>query len=143
MRCLTAAVAILLGTQVGAHEGVKNPAVMARMNDMKAIAGNMKIVGDMAKGTARFDATAARTAMGKVAEGAGRTPALFTPRQDDPKSEALPAIWDTFDDFTKEAGRLEAVATRFSETIETPEDLRSALSAVGETCKSCHETYRK
>ncbi|MDJ0992563.1 MAG: cytochrome c [Dinoroseobacter sp.] len=143
IKILATSLVAVLGTQVVAHEGVKNPAVMARMNGMKTISENMKVVGEMAKGKTRFDVSAARAAMVAVAEGAAETPALFTPEEDDPKSEALPLIWERFDDFTEKANRLEILASQLSASIEEPEDLRSALFVLGENCKSCHELYKE
>ena len=136
-------VATGFATAAIAHEGVKNPAVMARMEGMSTIAESMKVIGDMAKGSTRFDAEAVRWALTTIAEQAVETRALFEPKELDPKSEALPAIWDDFDDFTAKASALETMALRVAATIEKPEDLRNALSLLGETCKSCHNTYTK
>ncbi len=143
LKTFALSVVILLGTQLLAHEGVKNPDVMARMHGMKTIAENMKVVGDMVKGTQPFDAAAAGAAMAGVAEAAGQTPALFTPQEDDPKSEALPAIWENFDDFTSKSQEMERIAAQLSTSIETFEDAQAAMVALGETCKACHSRYRE
>ena len=51
---------IAFGTAALAHSGVKNEAVIKRMELMASIAEQMKVVGSMAKGQATFDAEKAR-----------------------------------------------------------------------------------
>ncbi|MGR3515150.1 MAG: c-type cytochrome [Paracoccaceae bacterium] len=143
MRRLLIVMTVCTATAALAHEGVKNPAVMARMHGMKDIASDVKVLGDMAKGTTAFDQAAARVAATSIARHAGEAPGLFEAREDDPKSEALPAIWDNFADFTEKSLELEAIALGLSETIASPDDLRPALQQLGGTCKACHEVYRK
>ncbi|MEM9426633.1 MAG: cytochrome c [Pseudomonadota bacterium] len=126
-----------------AHEGVENPAVMERMHGMKQIAAHLKVIGDMAKGEAAFEAEAARNAASGIAKHAAAAPALFEAREDDPKSEAKPAIWENFEDFTRLSLELEVIATDLSATISTPEDLRPALQQLGQNCKACHTDYRE
>lgn len=143
VRTLIVIAGIALWTSVWAHEGVKNPAVMARMNNMTEIADNMKIVGKMAKGETSFDAEVAQSALVAVSEEAAEIPGLFEAQEDDAKSEALPEIWETFGDFTQEAIELEKLAAEFSTAITSRDDLRSALFVLGQSCTSCHEAYRK
>ena len=71
-----------------AHQGVKNPAVKARMDSMSAIGKSMKVLGGMAKGESSFDAMAVQAAVASIAEQAARTPALFEANETDPKSES-------------------------------------------------------
>ncbi len=135
--------ALLVATATSAHQGVKNPAVLARMNGMSAIADNLKVIGDMAKGTASFDAGEARESLEQIAKHAAETPGLFEAREDDPKSEALPVIWDRFDDFRTKALELEMIAAEGAETVSAAEDLQPILQKLGANCKSCHSTYRE
>ena len=133
----------LIASAATAHQGVKNPAVMARMEAMSGVAGEMKILGDMAKGARPFDREIARAAASRVAGYAAETPALFKPREDDPKSEARMEIWDDFSDFTAKAGDMERVATKHAAGIETMGDIKTALAELGRTCTACHKPYRK
>ena len=134
---------LLAATAALAHQGVRNPAVKARMDAMGAISENTKILGAMAKGELSFDARAAREAARAIATTASDVPGLFEAPETDPKSEALPAIWDRFDDFVVKTETMVAAADAASTSIETPADLRAALSAIGATCKACHEAYRQ
>ena len=132
---------LCLSTAALAHSGVKNPIVKARMDDMAEIGANMKILGEMAKGTRPFDATAARAAAEDITEKAALIPSLFESQEIDPKSEARLNIWDNFDDFTAKAGDLRKAAWGLAPT--SVDELRSAMPAIGQTCKACHQVYRE
>jgi len=126
-----------------AHGGVQNAAVLARMEAMKAIGDATKMLGEMAKGTTAFDADAARAAARTIAAHAAETPALFEARADDPKSEALPDIWENFEDFTARSNTLEKLAGDLASTLETPDELRAGLGQLAGACKACHAAYRE
>ena len=126
-----------------AHEGVKNPAVKARMQAMGHIGASTKVLGQMAKKATAFDAATARAEAAKIATEATRIEALFQAEEGDPKSEALPIIWQQFGDFTQMAEELHNVADTASGRIETLEDLQSEMRAIGKTCGTCHEVYRQ
>ncbi|MEL6519717.1 MAG: cytochrome c [Pseudomonadota bacterium] len=144
-RVLTIIVAggIIVGSLALAHDGVKNAAVMARMHGMSEIAEQMKAIGKMAKGETTFDAAQARAAVASIAEHAGAVPGLFEAPETDPKSEALPVIWEKFDDFTAKALDLQVIAQGLSTSITTADDLGPAMNDLGNNCKSCHRAYRK
>lgn len=133
---------LCLSTFAVAHEGVTNMAVKMRMQAMSGIADNMKTLGQMAKGASAFDADVARLAAARIAAHAADTPELFKALETDPKSEALPLIWEQFDDFTRLSLTLEQVATEVADTLSQQADLRPALARMGETCKNCHRDYR-
>ena len=134
---------LTLATAALALQGVKNPAVKARMDAMGVIGDNTQVLGHMAKGATPFDAARARAAAAAIAHHAATTPALFEAREDDPKSEAMPAIWDNFNDFAIKAMALQTAAESAAHGVATPQDLRAALGEIGAACKSCHQTYRE
>lgn len=138
----TAAIALVLAGGAYAHTGVKNPAVMARMDSMSAIAAEMKTLGQMAKGAIAFNPAAAKAAAATIAKHAAETPILFEVEEDDPMSEAKPEIWDNFADFTEKSDRLTDLALELSESIVAENDLTSAMKSLGATCQSCHKDYR-
>ena len=135
-------VALFAASAALAHSGVSNPAVKARMHAMMQIADNTKILGAMAKGEAAFDADEARAAAA-IAAHAASVPTLFMAEEHDPKSEALPAIWQDFDTFGQRSEALTLAAAEAAGTIETEADLKPALARIGGTCKSCHQDFRK
>lgn len=132
-----------LATAAIAHEGVQNPAVMARMEGMSAIAESLKVMGQMANGQTGFDADQARAAAAAIAGHAAEINTLFEPREDDPKSEALPVIWERFDDFSMLALELEDLARAASGSITTFDDLAPVLSGFARNCRACHATFRQ
>ncbi|WP_425050912.1 c-type cytochrome [Psychromarinibacter sp. S121] len=140
---IASAAAILAATAAIAHSAVENEAVKARMDSMSTIGMNLKTLGDMAKGTTDFNADAANAAAAAIAEEAAMVPALFEPQEDDPESEALPAIWENWDDFTAKAGDLETAASDASGSIASVEDIGAAMQAIGPTCMACHRAYRE
>ena len=134
--------AVALAGPVLAHGDVKNPVVKMRHAAMKAIADNTKVLGEMAKGALPFDAAKAQEAAVAIAAQAAMTPALFEdPSNTDPKSEALPAIWDDFADFTAKSDALVAAA----EGLDTSslDGVRAGLGQIGGACKACHSKYRE
>lgn len=133
----------LAATAALAHEGVKNPAVKARMDAMKEMAAELKVIGEMAKGERPFDAEAARSATGGIARLAAGTVPLFEAPEDDPLSEARPAIWRDFADFVRRSEAMEAAALAVQPTLTSPGALVPALETLGDACAACHEPYRE
>ena len=125
-----------------AHEGVKNPAVAARMHTMSEIGAATKVLGDMAKGASAFDAASANAATLKISTEASKIADLFHAQEDDPKSEALPEIWTDFPDFTAKAAALKSAAEGVG-TLVSLDDVKAALPKIGATCSACHKPYRE
>jgi cytochrome c556 len=126
-----------------AHSGVKDKNVKERMMVMKAMADNTKIIGQMLKRKTQFDANEAKSALERLSSLSLKTPKVFTVNATDPKSEAKPAIWDEFDEFTKLSLDLAETSTALVSSIEIIEDLRPALKRISSGCKSCHSKYRE
>lgn len=143
MRYIALGTVLIAATAALAHQGVQNPAVMARMAAMSAISKNMKTLGMMARGSAEFDAKAARAAAAAIASHAAAIPGLFEANETDPGSEARPEIWTNFEDFSARASELESIAVGLSTSISAPEDLGPAMSNLGSSCRSCHSAYRE
>ncbi|MAQ82071.1 MAG: cytochrome C [Maritimibacter sp.] len=143
MKTYIAVGVIALGTTAFAHSGVKDPDVMNRMMGMSEMAKQMKVLGAMAKGEQAFDAAAVDAALVRMAEEASYIPSLFEPKATDPKSEALPVIWNEFDTFEEHARALEKTSTALSGTVGTRADLGPAMKELGQACSACHSDYRQ
>ena len=143
MLTLTFFAILALATTALAHNGVKNAAVMARMNGMTAIAANLKTIGQMVKGKTQFNATTAKSAANAIAAHAADSSDLFRARETDPKSEAKDLIWQNYADFESKARDLETAALNAARSIEAKSDLAPALTAIATTCKACHKLYRE
>ncbi|MCI2395478.1 cytochrome c [Aliiroseovarius sediminis] len=119
-----------------------NPVVIERMETMKAIGGGMKALADMAKGEAPFDSAKADASVAVIAEKAVLVPAKFEVNEPDPATEALPKIWDNYDDFIKKSEDMAAAATSVG-PIGDQAALGAAVGKIGGTCKACHRDYRE
>lgn len=119
-----------------------NPVVIERMKTMEAIGAGMKTLVGMAKGEIAFDADAANAAVAAIAEHGEQVPAKFEANETDPASEALPGIWENWDDYVQKNQDM-IVAAKAVGTIEEQGALGAALGQIGGTCKACHRDYRK
>ena len=134
---------LVISSVAFAHSGVKDQNVKERMMVMKAMADNTKIIGQMLKRKTQFDADEAKSALERLSSLSLKTPKVFTVNATDPKSEAKPAIWDEFDEFTKLSLELAETSIVLANSIEIIEDLRPALKRISSGCKSCHSKYRE
>ena len=126
-----------------AHEGVQNPTVMARMMNMSDMAESMEVVVNMVRGQSAFDADLALEALVQLTAHAEATNELFIDPATDPKSEALPAIWDNYADFTARAQATQDSAQAAQRALSSLETLAPAVQAIGATCAGCHDLYRE
>ena len=130
----------LAATAVLAHTDVKDPQVKARMDGMKTMAGDLKTLGQMAKGVVAFDETAANAALASLQAETDRIPMLFAPQASDPKSEAKLAIWTDRVGFSQ---RTAEMATALDATGVSSSEARGAsMRNIGAACSACHEDYR-
>ena len=127
------------GATIHAHS-VENPLVQKRMDVMKEIKGAMGVLGGMAKGAIAFDATAAGAAQNTLVEQSGMVAATFEANQTDPKSEALPAIWENWDTFVEMAEDLTFAAEGLD--ASSLDGVRSGLGNIGASCGACHKKFR-
>ena len=134
-------VLITASSIVFAHSGVKDKNVKERMMLMKEMANNTKTIGQMLKGRTPFDANEAKLALERLASLSLETPKVFKINASDPKSEARPAIWDEFDEFTKLSKDLAEASLLLAGSINSIDDLRPALKGVSSGCKACHSRY--
>lgn len=139
---LALTISIPFSSPLFAHSDVKNPVVMERMKTMEAIRDGMKTLGDMAKGKVMFDADKATAAAATIAEHGELVPGKFEAEEMDPASEALPAIWDNFDDFVQKSEDMVQAAKSVG-TIGDETALGAALGQIGGTCQACHRDYRQ
>ena len=136
-------VLITASSIVFAHSGVKDKNVKERMMLMKEMANNTKTIGQMLKGKTPFDADEAKLALERLSSLSLETPKVFKINASDPKSEARPAIWDEFDEFTRLSKDLAETSLLLAGSIDSIDDLRPALKGVSSGCKACHRQYRE
>lgn len=139
---VTLSIALPFAAPLAAHDDVKNPVVLERMKTMEAIGAGMKTLVGMAKGEIAFDAAKADAAVAAIAEHGAMAPAKFEANETDPATEALPAIWENWDDFVKKNEDM-VMAAKSVGAIADQGALGAALGQIGGTCKACHRDYRK
>ena len=135
---ITVAIA-LSGATIHAHS-VENPDVQKRMDVMKEIKGAMGVLGGMAKGAVAFDAAVAGAAQKTLIKQSGMVATAFEANETDPKSEALPAIWENWDGFVEMADDLIFAAEGLDAT--SLDGVRGGLGNIGASCGACHKKFR-
>lgn len=123
-----------------AHSDVKNEAVKARMGLMMTLQQATGVIGDMAKGKTPFDAAKAEAARRSLIDAAEKTPAFFKAPETDPKSEALPEIWENWDDFMQKNMALQSAAQALK--TGSAKTLGAGMRDLGRSCGACHKAYR-
>lgn len=143
MRTLTKTFAlglIFVATVASAHEHVSNAVVKERMDGMQTIRKATGVLGDMMKGEAPFDSAIAAQAKSDMAAASAEIIKKFEANEQDPVSEAAPAIWTNFEDFTAKAEAMVTAAEAID--VSSLDGLKGSFRSVGAACKACHEAYR-
>ncbi len=138
-----------------AHTGATG-IVKERMEAMKTLGDHAKVVGNMLKAKTPFDLSAVEAASSAFIEHGEHIPMLFPDTKmsrTGSKTEALPAIWSNWEDFT-------ALATKFTEdsrifasvvselnsgaqtASEQSRAVRVAFFKATKSCSGCHERFR-
>lgn len=123
------------------------PAVDARQAQFTLLAFNLSVVGQMAQGRIAYDAEAAQIAADNMAAIASLHQGRHFPAGSDRASmegtRALPAIWDTPDDFAErfEALRSATAALQTAASVDLA-SLQGAVRGVAGACQACHQNYR-
>ena len=130
---------VLSGAAIHAHS-VENPVVQKRMNLMKEIKSAIGVLGGMAKGTIAFDVVAATAAQTTLIEQSELVATTFEANETDPKSEALPSIWENWDTFVDMADDLTFAAEGLD--VTSLDGVRGGLGNIGASCGACHKKFR-
>jgi cytochrome c556 len=130
---------VLSGVAIHAHS-VENPIVQKRMDLMKEIKSAIGVLGGMAKGTIAFDVVAATAAQTTLIEQSELVATTFEANETDPKSEALPSIWENWDTFVEMADDLTFAAEGLD--VTSLDGVRGGLGNIGASCGACHKKFR-
>ena len=118
----------------------ENSGYVERSKLMQNIRLEFSVLARMSREKIEFDESLATSARLNLLKFAASTPAIFEDDDLPINSEALPAIWGTWDDFLSKSEDLEFAL----EGVDTSTliDLRGSLGNVGAACGSCHQKYR-
>lgn len=115
---------------------------------MKGMGARVGVLVGMVQGKQPYDAEAAKTAAAELQERAESDWAPLFPAGSDADTlgvgKALPKIWDNMDDFLAHKQKLAEAAAALTPVAGNGLDtLKASMGAVGGSCGSCHETYRR
>jgi len=117
--------------------------VEQRQAVMKHVGQEMKEGAAFTSPATPFDPAKVKAVMDGVAADATKLKGLYPAGSGaDPKTAADPKIWANKADFDKRLGELARLAATAGAATST-DAYKPAFSAVGATCKSCHDLYRK
>ena len=118
----------------------ENSGYVERSKLMQNIRLEFSVLARMSREKIEFDESLATSARLNLLRFAASTPAIFEDDDLPINSEALPGIWENWDDFVSKSEDLEFAL----EGVDTSTliDLRASLGNVGAACGSCHQKYR-
>lgn len=133
---------LLSGTLALAHEEATG-VVKERMDLMDGQKDAMKIIGDMAKGKAPFDAAKAAEAARDIETTSKQIHELFPEGSDGHPSDAKPEIWTNWEEFTSDAEELQAAAKALAAALDAGDPAwKGNFQTVTDACKACHKSFR-
>ena len=146
-----AAVTIMLLAVLGntanviAHGGATG-VVKQRMDSMSEMAGAMKAMASVVKGKQVFDRKVFIKGGKLIAGHSNMVVDLFPEGSIEGSSEALPAIWQHWDDFLSLSNGAKVQAEELVRMAQDGAELRPLTKQfvkLGGGCKACHKDYRK
>ena len=148
MKLALAAAAVVVLAIGAASVATSSPegtaAIKARHEAMESIGSAMGPLAAIAKGEAPFDAAVVEKNAGTIAENLKESGAHFPEGSDEGDAEtwAKKEIWDNFADFELKMQTARAQAEALGAVTEEAA-YRPALGKLGNSCKSCHQDYRR
>ena len=135
---------IFWSLNVNAHEGATG-VVKERMTYMKGIKENMKSIKQMVTDNESYDSTRIKQNIAEARNVSSNVVKLFPPGSTQHPSEALPGIWESWQEFEQLFNKMDARLGLLEHAL--PEGnmrlIKTRLKDVSQTCKSCHDKFRK
>lgn len=143
--CLVLAAATLVFTGTASAQFAKpEDAIKYRKSALFVMSQHFGRVAAMANGKAPFDATAAAS-NAATAESMSKLPwAAFGEGTDTGDTKAKPEIWKEQAKFKEKAEKMQTEMSLLAAAAKTGnlDSIKTAVSATGGACKSCHDDYR-
>lgn len=135
----------VLSTPAMAQFQKPEDAIKYRKASFTVMAAHFGRIGAMVNGRVPFDAkVAAENAA--IVETMSKLPwAAFGPGTDKGDTRALPDIWKEQDAFKAGADKMQAEIGKLVAATKTGnlDSVKAAFGAAGQTCKACHDDFRK
>ena len=118
--------------------------VEAREKNMKAFGKASKQLRAMVEGKEGFDDAKMKEAVASLDTHANQGWEYFDAATKEVKSEAQPAVWEQNDKFQQEIKTFQAsvVELKTASAQGGLDAIKAPLAKVGESCKSCHTTFK-
>ncbi len=121
-------------------------AIEYRQAVYKVVAGNFGPLSQVAQGKADFKGDVATKQATRLAQIATFVGDAYPDISKEGKTRALPAIWSNRKEFDQIVQDFVTHTKTLSEVVENSssagEELKTAVAAVGNDCKSCHDKFR-
>lgn len=121
-------------------------AVEYRQKALSIMQNNFAVMGDMVKGDIAFDSVIFNERANDFAALAGIPWIGFSQEGAMPgnNTDALPAIWDNWEDFVERADQLQNDAKSLQQAAASGDEsaIRGAFLAAAKNCKGCHDQYK-
>ncbi|RUO60574.1 c-type cytochrome [Pseudidiomarina insulisalsae] len=121
-------------------------AVEYRQKAFSVMQNNFAYMGDMLKGDMPFDAEIFKERADTVAQMSSVPWVGFRQEGAMPgnNTDALPAIWDNWEDFQERAEQLQRDTYRLAQVAVAgnQNELRAAFKETAQNCKGCHDQYK-
>ncbi|EWS65552.1 Cytochrome c' [Hydrogenophaga sp. T4] len=140
-----AAAAISLSAPAAAQFQKPEDAVKYRKAAFTVMGAHFGRIGAMASGKVPFDAKVAAD-NAAIVETMSKLPyAGFVPGTDKGDTRALPAIWTEQAKFNAAAEKMQGEVSKLAAAAKTGnlDAVKTAFGAAGQSCKACHDDFRK
>jgi adenylosuccinate lyase len=144
IRILIALALVAVMASIAAAAATGTTAIKERQAAMKDIGKAMKNLGSVVKKEAPFDAAAVKANAETIASHLKKSADLFPEGSDkgDVETHAKANVWSDRENFDRGFETAHAAAVKL-QSVTDEAALRPALGALGNSCKTCHDTYRR
>jgi len=141
----SAVAALLACGQAAAQFKNADDAIEYRQGALAVMGNHFSRIGAMASGKLPFDAKAVQANADLVATLAKLPWSAFIEGSDKGDTNARPEIWSQADKFKAASQKLEDATVKLAAAAKTgnQDAIKAAFGATGETCKACHDDFRK
>jgi cytochrome c556 len=145
MWAAAAAAGLMTALPAAAQFAKAEDAIKYRKASFTVMATHFSRIGAMAQGKVPFDAKAVAENAQLAAVMAPLPFTAFGEGTDKGDTRAKPEVWSQSDKFKAAARKMQEEITKLNAAAKTgdPGAIKAAFGGVGQSCKSCHDSFRK